>query len=296
MLVGDGKFDVTVIAGAGVTLAVAATIAAWLPARRATVRAHARASQRVRSQFAPQVRSHRLHNPPPSPRIIASFAQRIHPRASSARSRSPSEFRLTLPLPGAQAQWKFAPHPARKDWRPDDRPATARQAAALVVLYPGLDGPSFLLTERHHDLPHHPGQISLPGGGLDPGEDPEQGALREAHEEIGLRPRDVRIIGALSTLWVVVSNFLVHPIVGVADERPEFRAAPREVAALIEAPVRALWSTTTSKLEERSARRPARAVSVLRHRRPPHLGRDGDDPWGAPRDSEMTRSTASHEE
>lgn len=183
------------------------------------------------------------------------------------------KFRLTLPLPGAQAQWKFAPLPSRKDWRPDDRPATARQAAALIVLYPGSEGPSFVLTERHHDLPHHPGQISLPGGGLDTGEDPEQGALREAHEEIGLRPRDVRIIGSLSTLWVVVSNFLVHPIVGVADVRPEFRAAPREVAALIEAPVRALVDDTNVKLEER-----VRDGLLVRY---PYFDIAGHHIWGA---------------
>src|SRR5690242_16728341 len=94
--------------------------------------------------------------------------------------------RLTRPLPGAVAQWKFAPTPARKGWRPDDTPATARRAAALILLYPGEHGPSFPLTVRRDDLPHHPGQISLPGGGLNPDEDPGAGALRETHEEIGI--------------------------------------------------------------------------------------------------------------
>ena len=183
------------------------------------------------------------------------------------------KFRLTLPLPGAEAQWTFAPTPARKDWRPELRPSTARQAAALILLYPGFDGPSFLLTERRHDLPHHPGQISLPGGALDPGEDAEQGALREAHEEIGIRPRDVRVIGALSTLWVVVSNFVVHPIVGVADERPEFRAEPREVAALIEAPVRALRDDAHIKSEQR-----VRDGMIVRY---PYFDIDGHQIWGA---------------
>jgi 8-oxo-dGTP pyrophosphatase MutT (NUDIX family) len=159
--------------------------------------------------------------------------------------------RLRDPLPGAAAQWKFAPTPPLKGWRPDDRPATARQAAALILLYPGEHGASFLLTMRRHDLPHHPGQISFPGGGLDPGEDPTDGALREAHEEVGLDPRHVRVLGTLSTLWVIVSNFVVHPVIGIADDRPEFRAEPREVEALIEAPVHRLGEPETAGVEER---------------------------------------------
>ena len=159
--------------------------------------------------------------------------------------------RLREPLPGARAQWLFAPTPAFKGWRPDDRPATARQAAALILLYPGEHGASFLLTMRRDDLPHHPGQISLPGGGLDPGEDPVAGALREAHEEVGLEPHRVRVIGTLSTLWVIVSNFVVQPVIGLADERPEFRAEPREVAALIEAPVHRLNDPACTGSEQR---------------------------------------------
>jgi len=181
--------------------------------------------------------------------------------------------RLALPLPGAAAQWRFAPTPARKGWRPDDRPVTARQAAALILLYPGEHGPSFPLTVRHEDLPHHPGQISLPGGGLDPGEDPIAGALREAHEEIGIHPRDVRIIGALSSLWVIVSNFLVHPYIAVADARPEFRAHPREVAALIEAPVKAF--TDSARIRQQERIRDGLAV------RYPYFDVEGHHVWGA---------------
>lgn len=182
------------------------------------------------------------------------------------------QYRLALPLPGAAAQWKFAPAPARKGWRPDDTPATARQAAALVLLYPGEHGPSFPLTVRRDDLPHHPGQISLPGGGLDPGEDPGAGALREAHEEIGIHVRDVRLIGPLSTLWVIVSNFVVHPFIGVTDTRPEFRAHPGEVAELIEAPVSAL---TDSRIgTEDRVRDGVRA-------RYPYFDIEGHHVWGA---------------
>ena len=145
--------------------------------------------------------------------------------------------RLAQPLPGSRAQWRFTPLPARKGWTPESVPADARRAAALILLYPGPDGILLPLTVRRDDLPHHPGQVSLPGGGIEPGEAPADAALRETYEEIGVAPESVRIIGALSTLWVIVSGFVVQPFVGVADTRPEFDLAPREVAALVEAPL-----------------------------------------------------------
>ena len=102
---------------------------------------------------------------------------------------------------------------------------------------PGEHGPTLPLTLRHADLPHHPGQVSLPGGGLDDGESAADAALREAHEEIGVAPADVRLIGPLSSLWVIVSNFVLFPFVGVMDHRPEFQPAAREVERLIEVPL-----------------------------------------------------------
>jgi 8-oxo-dGTP pyrophosphatase MutT (NUDIX family) len=145
--------------------------------------------------------------------------------------------RLTAPLPGAEAHLRFAPRPAREPWRPDDRPPTARPAAALILLYPGEQGATIPLTVRHGDLPHHPGQVSLPGGRIDFEEPAESAALRETYEEIGVRPERVRILGALSSLWVVVSNHLVQPFVGVTDTRPEFHLAEGEVEALVELPL-----------------------------------------------------------
>jgi 8-oxo-dGTP pyrophosphatase MutT (NUDIX family) len=145
--------------------------------------------------------------------------------------------RLAAPLPGPDAQQRFAPRPPRKSWRPDDQPATARTAAALILLYPTDTGVAFPLTVRRDDLPLHPGQISLPGGGLDPGEEPATAALRETREELGIDPGEVRLVGALSPLWVVVSNFVMRPYVGVIDRQPAFRPEPGEVAELIEAPL-----------------------------------------------------------
>ena len=126
---------------------------------------------------------------------------------------------------------------------------------------------------RRDDLPHHPGQISLPGGALDPGEDPGAGALREAHEEIGIHSRDVRLIGAMSSLWVIVSNFLVYPFIGVTDARPEFRAHPGEVSELIEAPVSTLMTAANVGLEDH-----IREGIRVRY---PYFNVEGHHVWGA---------------
>jgi 8-oxo-dGTP pyrophosphatase MutT (NUDIX family) len=71
-----------------------------------------------------------------------------------------------------------------------------------------------LLTERAHHMRSHPGQVSFPGGGLDDGETPEQAALREAYEEIGLDPAEIEVFGELPELWLPPSNFAVTPILG----------------------------------------------------------------------------------
>ncbi|MEZ5317422.1 MAG: CoA pyrophosphatase [Vicinamibacterales bacterium] len=145
--------------------------------------------------------------------------------------------RLAAPLPGRTAQWRFAPTPALKGWDPGLTPDTARQAAALILLYPGAGGVHLPLTVRRHDLPQHAGQVSLPGGAIDPGETPMDAALREVREEIGVDPASVRVLGRLSSLWVIVSNFVLHPFVGIAEARPDFLPDPREVATLVEAPL-----------------------------------------------------------
>lgn len=152
--------------------------------------------------------------------------------------------RLKAPLPGAQAHHRFAPRPALKNWRPDDLPSHARRAATLILLYPGEAGVTLALTLRHSSLPHHPGQVSLPGGRIDESESGEHAALRETHEEIGVSPDRLRVIGPLSTLWVIVSNHVVQPFVGVTDARPDFQLSAREVEGLIEMPLSLLRDTT----------------------------------------------------
>jgi len=142
--------------------------------------------------------------------------------------------RLAGTLPGLEAQLRFMPTPPRTGWTPGEFPSTARTAAGLLLLYPGDRGPSIPLTIRASGLRRHAGQISLPGGATDEGETLVQAALREAHEEIGVDPARVRVLGELTPVYVLVSGFTLHPIVGITDERPDFTPAAHEVEELIE--------------------------------------------------------------
>ena len=142
--------------------------------------------------------------------------------------------KLAETLPGIEAQMRFAPAPPRAGWKAGHFPEDARMAAALLLVYPGDDGPAIPLTVRASGLARHAGQISLPGGASDPGETLAQTALRESHEEIGVDPASVVVLGELTPVHVLVSGFTLHPVVGVTHDRPHFLAAAGEVEQIIE--------------------------------------------------------------
>ena len=161
---------------------------------------------------------------------------------------TPDEVRLRVlaarqPLPQAPAWLRPERLPEGTPLERPASPANARPAAALVLLYPRADGEAMLvLTERVDYGGHHSGEVSLPGGKVEPGDaDAAATAMREASEEVGLdRERDgVEVVGRLDTLWIPPSNFRVEPIVAIAARRPAFVADRREVAAILEAPVTA---------------------------------------------------------
>lgn len=127
-----------------------------------------------------------------------------------------------------------------------------RPAAVLVLLYPGADGLNLVLTERTGHLPKHAGQISFPGGGVDPGDASLlQAALREAHEELGIEAGDLEVLAELRPVYIPPSNFLVHPFVAYTGRRPEFRPSPDEVAAVLEVPLGHLLDPDTVCTEVR---------------------------------------------
>jgi len=121
-------------------------------------------------------------------------------------------------------------------------PLGTRMAAVVVALYRDSDGGwTIPLTLRPRTLQHHGGQISLPGGRIESGEDAYRAAMREFEEELGRQPAVLHRCGELSTQYVYASANLVHPLVTVVD-RPQFpwRPDPVEVEQVVELPVRVL--------------------------------------------------------
>jgi 8-oxo-dGTP pyrophosphatase MutT (NUDIX family) len=145
---------------------------------------------------------------------------------------------LAAPLPGAAAHAVMSPRP-RRPWPDGLNPARIRNAAGLLLLFPA-DDTHLVLTVRADTLERHGGQVSLPGGVVDPGETFEQAALREAREEVALSPSEVRVLGALTPLDIPVSGFRLHPVLGAAAQRPNLVPADGEVAAILEVPIEQL--------------------------------------------------------
>jgi 8-oxo-dGTP pyrophosphatase MutT (NUDIX family) len=121
-------------------------------------------------------------------------------------------------------------------------PGAATRAGAVLMLFgDGSRGGELLLTERAHDMRSHPGQVSFPGGSVDPGETAVEAALREAEEEVGLDPRSVEVFGQLPELWLPPSNFAVTPVLGWWREPGEVGVVSRaEVHAIHHAPIEEL--------------------------------------------------------
>jgi len=113
--------------------------------------------------------------------------------------------------------------------------------AAVLVPILARGDPSVFFTVRADSLRHHRGEISFPGGGRQP-EDPDllATALRETHEELGLPPEAVEVLGCLPPIHTMVSGFTVVPYVGLLAERPEFVPSPEEIAAVLEIPLATL--------------------------------------------------------
>lgn len=110
-------------------------------------------------------------------------------------------------------------------------------SAVLIALHDGADGPEVLLTRRSRALRNHAGEISFPGGRVDPGETVVDTALREAHEEVGLEPTRPVVLGELSHLSTVVSRSYIVPIVSRLDDPPPLRAETGEVDRVMWTPI-----------------------------------------------------------
>ena len=151
---------------------------------------------------------------------------------------------------------------------PDDR-----VSAVLVPLFEDDGELRVVLTLRNANLRSHAGQVSFPGGRLDPGEDPVAAALREAHEETALDPGCVEIIGELDHLRTIVSNSFIVPVVGVLSGRQQLTPNPAEVDRIFDVSITELLADGVYREEHWGIPTLDRAVSFFEV--------EGETVWGA---------------
>jgi len=144
-----------------------------------------------------------------------------------------------------------SPSPAGSDRPPASEPVLA---AVLVPLFLASESrePSVVLTKRRADLRRHAGEISFPGGRMD-AEDPDLSAtaLREAEEEIGLERSQVDLLGELPPTSTFVTNYVIHPFIGMIPAGVAWRLSAREVDTVLELPLETVQAARTKTTIER---------------------------------------------
>lgn len=145
---------------------------------------------------------------------------------------------LTLPLPGKEGQAPLKPYlQVNKSIDAPTLP-NKRKGAVMSLIYPVNNIPHILFIERPIYDGVHSGQIAFPGGKIE-SSDPSNlaAALRETKEEIGIESNIIDVVGPLSSVYVLASNFIVYPFVGIINEAPKIIAEEQEVAGILEVPL-----------------------------------------------------------
>lgn len=140
-------------------------------------------------------------------------------------------------LPGKDGQYPLKPYVGiERKFHPPATP-NARKGAVLALFYPVGETPHLALIQRPDYGGVHGGQISFPGGKVESTDKSLlDAALREADEEIGIDRGEVEVIGPMTEVFVLASNFLVYPFIGFTGQRPDFSIDRREVEELLEVP------------------------------------------------------------
>lgn len=156
-------------------------------------------------------------------------------------------------LPGISAQNLMAPFGKRPPSE-YNKGSVPKKSAVLLLLFPDSTNDSVktvLILRPENEGGIHAGQISFPGGSYDESDgDLSQTALRETEEEIGIERKSISLIGALTPLYIPVSNYIVHPFVGISKTMPVFKIHLPEVKELLEVDAEELFSDRCKSTSE----------------------------------------------
>jgi 8-oxo-dGTP pyrophosphatase MutT (NUDIX family) len=145
------------------------------------------------------------------------------------------EAQFSKPLPGLASQMRMSPVTRKMEMGKLNKKKLPKESAVLILFYPHKNHIYTVFIKRPKYPGVHSGQIAFPGGKYEKEDfDLTQTAVREAHEEIGIKPNQVTIIGSLTNLFIPPSNFNVLPIVAYTNTRPNFIPEPQEVDEIIE--------------------------------------------------------------
>lgn len=182
--------------------------------------------------------------------------------------------RLKQPLPGSTAHEPLRAT-AVGQLKPNfEHQLPPKPGSVLILLFEEEGKIKFPLTKRPEYLGAHAGQISLPGGKAEPGENAIQTAIREGEEEIGVKGSEVNVIGRLSDFFVIPSNFMIVPVVAYSLSRPKFVPQESEVVKILEGNLDELLRDDAVKTKEILA---AKMYPMLA----PHFLIENEIVWGA---------------
>ena len=183
--------------------------------------------------------------------------------------------RLLDPLPGDSAHTAMRAIPIGALTPRFDHSLPPKPGGVLILLYEDDAGLiRFPLIKRQEYSGAHSGQVSLPGGKAEQGEDPIVTALRECEEEIGVDRNSLVVLGRLTNFFVIPSNFIITPVVAIAASMPVFKPDPYEVARIFSFPLRDLLNDDAIKQKEIVAAGKFKLMA-------PHFEIDGEIVWGA---------------
>jgi 8-oxo-dGTP pyrophosphatase MutT (NUDIX family) len=182
--------------------------------------------------------------------------------------------RLSKPLPGDLAHSTMRATPVGTVIPNFRHKIPPKPGGVLILLYEEKGILRFPVIKRQVYSGAHSGQVSLPGGKSESGEDPVQAALREGEEEIGIQRKDLDVLGTLSNFFVIPSNFIITPVVALVDHIPTFIPDEYEVARILTGSVDDLIGEHAVKEKE------ILAAGQFRMRAP-HFEIEGEVVWGA---------------